>query len=145
MTLETSPFSEPTQTLKSREVMNNDKLNLKEKFYILICHFSLWMLLPVVIPVAVLFLTKNHVIIRNSKEVLNFQLSCLTFLLIAYIFCITPITMLLISTPMIVSDVVYLGIFSLIGSVKSFYLNEYRYPFSIKFLKIKTSIANPHT
>ena len=123
--------------------MNNNKLNLKEKFYILICHFSVWILLPVVIPVSVLFLTKNLVVIRNAKEVLNFQLSCLTFLLIAYIFCITPITMFLISTPMIIADVVYLGIFSLIGSVKSFYLNEYRYPFSIKFLKTNNSITNP--
>uniref|UniRef100_A0A7C4LPE4 DUF4870 domain-containing protein n=1 Tax=Schlesneria paludicola TaxID=360056 RepID=A0A7C4LPE4_9PLAN len=110
-------------------------LTKEERLWAVLCHLStfisIFFLANIVVPLIIWMLKRDQseFIRDQGKEVLNFQISILLYLVIS-----AALTVVLIGIPLLLAVVVFHIVMSIIGAIKAYDGVAYRYPLTIRFL-----------
>ncbi len=102
-----------------------------DRLLAILCHCSLFFGLGFVLPL-IIFLVKRSesgFVAIHSKEVLNFHIS-----LLIYVILLIPLCFILIGIPLYIALAVMAFICSIIAAIKAAEGGYYRYPMTIRFI-----------
>ena len=108
-----------------------------ERTWAMLCHFSAFagLIFPFgnfLAPLIIWLIKKEELpfVEDQGKEVLNFQLSMIIYLLISGILCI-----ILIGIPIVIGLVIFCFIITIIAAISANYGKAYRYPMNLRLIK----------
>lgn len=106
--------------------------NGDDKLWIVLCHLSYFIGLPLIIPLIVYLVKKTDapLVADQAKEALNFHLSCLLYAIVCMI-----LTLILIGIVLFFALAIGAAILAIIAAIKSSEGVAYRYPMTIRFVK----------
>jgi uncharacterized Tic20 family protein/DNA-binding Xre family transcriptional regulator len=134
--------------LNINEPSTTERISSNDTFWLAILHFS--GILLMVIPSVIIWTLKKDKISKinsHAMSVINFQISMMIYLIIAAFLCLVPVTITFSKTIVIpiflavgIVIMTLLGIYSstiiIINTARAANNQPYRYPLSIKILKI---------
>ena len=108
-----------------------------EKTWAMLCHFSsfLGLIFPfgnILAPLIIWLIKKEEMpfVQDQGKEVLNFQISMIIYLLISAILCV-----ILIGIPIVIGLVIFCFIITIIAAISANDGTPYRYPINLRLIK----------